>query len=164
MLPGTRPVAHTLLQCFTAPSSIPDAGVGVFIGEDGKKGDLVTEYGGVVVDRTEAEALSNTNQDSHLRAVHLGREALDGRLQGLFTLEDYYVPNNLLGSFVNDYRGAVEAPNATYFKYLNGGVVHPSEQIASGRIFIKLLEDLPAGSELFVSYGRRYWMHRREYV
>jgi len=156
-LHGTRPAFRSLLQCYAAPSSIPCGGLGVFLNENGKKGDLATEYGGVVVDRTQAEHLMYTKQATHLRSVYLGREALDGREQGNLTLENYYIPHNLLGSFVNDYRGARHAPNAEYWNYLNGGVVHPSSQVASGRVFVKLLEDLPTGSELLVSYGNSYW-------
>jgi hypothetical protein len=156
-LPGTRPSTRELLRCHAAPSSLARAGVGVFLDEDGKKGDLATEYGGIVVDRVQAEHLANTGQATHLRSIYLGHEALDGREQGFLTLDEYFTPNHLLGSFVNDYRKATPHPNAEYWNYHNGGVVHPTTQVASGRVFIRLLKDLPADSELFVSYGNAYW-------
>jgi hypothetical protein len=157
-LHGTRFLYRTLKSCYVAKSLIPQAGCGVFLSESADAGELVTEYGGNVVDRESAEALLKSSQDTHLRSISLGREALDGREQGLFTIEGYYAPNNMLGSFVNDFWGSGKPANAEFWLYDHCGTLHPSGQYSSGRIFIRLLTDLPAGSEVLVSYGKSYRM------
>jgi len=53
-LPGIRPTVRSLKRVLLAPSLLKDAGLGVFADEDVSPGELITEYGGRVVDWKQA--------------------------------------------------------------------------------------------------------------
>jgi SET domain-containing protein len=137
------------------PSTIPEAGLGLFALSQIKKNTLVTEYGGEVVDASGAKELFESGQDTHLRSTIPMFESLDGRVrEETFTL-DYYVSNNLMGSFANYAKGKV---NVKYVKSrrLPEGRVHPYGGTAGGRIFLKATRNIEKGEELFIDYGASY--------
>lgn len=133
-------------------SRIEGAGLGLFATELIEKGDLITEYGGRVVYRKEAEQLRHRGEDTHLRAVVLGSQALDGRVQQPLFSCDYYTRNHLVGSFAN---GAPKPSdkNTVYINERGIGKIHPSGETASDRVFLKAQRDLQPGEEILVDYG-----------
>lgn len=151
-----KPLIRVLKKCCVKRSSIPGAGKGLFVAEPCKRGDFITEYGGRVLNRSQCEQLMLNKSDTHLRATVLGREALDGRQNGYLTLDEYYLPHHLLGSFANDPYGSDMHKNAEYWTYDHEGMIHPCGDIASARVFLRALTDIPAGAEVFVSYGSDY--------
>ncbi len=99
-------------------SNIKAAGRGVFAEELISKGSYITEYGGKVVFREDSKKLSEHSQDTHLRSLTKGFDALDGRVHDgddrvneMFTLK-YYEDNHLCGSLVNDAYGSQYSSNA----------------------------------------------------
>lgn len=159
-LPGCRPVTKTLVSVSVGESTIPNAGLGVFLTQSQQKGALVAEYGGRVVGRSECEQLVQRGEDTHLRSVGLGYDALDGREIGDYTLREYYIKHDLLGSYVNDCWNTGRSANAEYWTYDRVGYEHPTGEVATGRVFVRLLCDLEAGEEILVSYGDQYWQRR----
>lgn len=136
-------------------SLIENAGLGLFAAELIRKGELITEYGGRVVHRADAEKLRLEGADTHLRAVVLGREALDGRIQEPIYTHEYYAENHLAGSFANESSESV-GRNAIYFNTLGFGRIHPSGEVATGRVFLKATDNIQPGEEILVNYGTTY--------
>lgn len=136
-------------------SRIPRAGLGLFAAEAIKKGELITEYGGEVVDRQHALCLRELGTDSHLRSVTRGGEqALDGRVRSQFS-DKYYIWNHQTGSYANGVRKPSNR-NAEFINELGSGTVHPSGQAAMDRVFLKACRDIQPGDEILVNYGRVY--------
>jgi len=133
-------------------SCLEGAGLGLFSTELIEKGSLITEYGGRIVYRTEAEQMRLRGEDTHLRAVVLGSEALDGRVQEPLFSQDYYIKNHLAGGFAN---GAPKSSdrNTVYINERGIGRIHPSGEVASDRVFLKAQRDIQPGEEILVDYG-----------
>lgn len=134
-------------------SLLSNAGLGLFATRDIRKGDVVTEYGGEVVDHAYATLLLRTKQDSHLRCIVPMFQALDGRVRGsTFTL-DYYNDNDLLGSFAN----SSDTANVKYFTCRRTcGRVHPYGGVAAEKVVLKATRSIAKGEEIYVNYGISY--------
>lgn len=115
-------------------SGIPGAGKGLFTKKAITKGQRIIEYLGK---RT------------------TWKDVLDG---GDFNGYTYYINRNLvinakddltaIARFIND------ASGITRIK----GITNNCEYIEEKkRVFVEATKDIPAGSELFVSYGKEYW-------
>lgn len=133
-------------------SKIPLAGRGLFARQRIAKGDLVTEYGGRLVYRAEAEQLRVCGQDTHLRAVTLGVQALDGRVQEPVFTDEYYAQNHMVGSYAN--QGTTN--NTVYVPEGGSGLIHPYGGVALDRVFLKATRDIEEGEEILVNYGSTY--------
>jgi hypothetical protein len=136
-------------------SKIPLAGRGLFARQRIAKGDLVAEYGGRLVYRAEAEQLRASGQDTHLRAVTLGVQALDGRVQEPVFTDEYYAQNHLVGSYANQGPHS-SANNTVYVPEGGSGRIHPYGGVALDRVFLKATRDIEEGSEILVNYGSTY--------
>ena len=116
-------------------SNVALAGHGLFAEEFIEKGTIVTEYGGAVVYRETAIRLRDDGEDTHLRSLSKGFDAIDGRISSELSLE-YYKKNNLMGSFVNDPHGTKYSSNCMYFRDEQSRQ-HPNGDTATVRIWIK---------------------------
>jgi SET domain-containing protein len=135
-------------------SLIPGAGMGLFAMRDIRKGEVVTEYGGEVVDIKRAKELMAAGEDTHLLTVVSQHEALDGRVrpEAGFTLE-YYYRNDLMGSFAN----STDKPNVKYVERSRShGRVHPYGAAASKCMVLRATRDIRAGEEIYSNYGKGY--------
>jgi uncharacterized protein len=119
-------------------SSLPNSGKGLFTTHDIKKGDLVCEYEGEMI--TWAEATR--------------RNTLDVKKGGYFyfindkKVIDAFATKNTFGRYANDAAGLSRVEGfRNNCVYLEKG----------SRVFIKATRNIPAGSEIFVSYGKAYW-------
>ena len=135
-------------------SLIPGAGMGLFAMRDIHKGEVVTEYGGEVVDIKRAKELMAAGEDTHLLTVTSQYEALDGRVrpEAGFTLE-YYYRNDMMGSFAN----SIDKPNVKYVEQSRSyGRIHPYGATASKKMVLRAIRDIKAGEEIYSNYGKGY--------
>jgi hypothetical protein len=131
------------------------AGLGLFADQPIRKGALITEYGGRLVGRAEAEQLRLRGEDTHLRAVILGFQALDSRVQGPIFTPQYYTENHLAAGFANEQPAA---KNAEYVNENGVGRLHPYSDyaVAGDRVYLKALRNIEPGEEILTDYGRTY--------
>ncbi len=115
-------------------STLKGSGKGLFTTKDIPKGTKIVEYKGKITTWKEVD----------------DRKGLNGYI--------YYVNRNhvidarttkeALARYANDAKGLVRTEglrnNCTY-------------EIEGIKVFIKAMRDIPAGSELFVGYGKEYW-------
>lgn len=161
---------------FLLPSTLgPEAGLGVFTVAPIPKDSIITHYEGVVLPYKTVSSLGEGDEriKSHARALLamnwtiLANWRLDpAAKRGISYIQD---PINELpyrygiGGYLNDARSE-ERNNTTFQELFELRQEETSMALTlSGRdrsIFIRALRDIPAGSELFASYGKDYWTSR----
>lgn len=115
-------------------SILPNAGKGLFTKQFIAKGTWITKYKGKAITWKEAKA----------------QEGFNGYV--------YYINRNLVidakmyiktfGRFANDANGLNKLK----------GILNNSCYVVDGKkVFIKAIKNIPAGSEILVSYGKEYW-------
>lgn len=115
-------------------SSIPDSGKGLFTKIDIPKGTRIIEYKGKV------STWKDANHD-------------DGRNGYIYYVNRNFVIDALpskqeLARYANDANGLRKVQ----------GIRNNSDYVQDGtRVFIEAKRDIPAGGEIFVSYGKEYW-------
>ncbi|HUQ67843.1 MAG TPA: SET domain-containing protein [Flavitalea sp.] len=125
---------HTFLQqLFVGDSSIPGAGKGLFTSVDIGKGQIIIEYTG------EINIWDEVRHDSTNMYIYF--------------VNEHHVINakkfpDAIARYANDAHGITR---------VNG--VHNNSRFINieDRIFIKATKFIPAGSEIFVEYGKEYW-------
>jgi len=115
-------------------SSLPGAGKGLFTKNFIPKGTPIVEYKGKITTWKEVE--HNNGENGYI----------------------YYVKRSHVIDASNNTeelaRYANDAPGITRVK----GVTNNAEYVEDGvRVFIQAKKDIPAGSEIFVPYGKEYW-------
>lgn len=140
-------------------SSVLDAGMGLFVLEDIRKGSFVTEYGGPIIYFKEARSLQEDEKDTHLRSIIPLFSCYDGRVTSEYPLT-WYVEHHLLGSFANDPYDTWYEANAK-IKEFEVDHMTPAGQPSSKRVFYVATKDITTGSEIFFDYGPGY--HRRHF-
>ena len=129
------------LKVFVAVSKIPNSGNGLFAKETIRKGELICTYGGRFIDNADAHYTDPTYlvNFENGRGYKLIGDNLDGDL----------------GHYANavhpDHPDITQNArfNLTNKKYLPN---------LRGRFNIFAVEDIPAGEEIIVSYGKGYWL------
>jgi uncharacterized protein len=123
-------------QLVVKKSTIPGAGKGLFTREDIKKGELIIEYKGEVIDWKEYEKRVERDEDGYLFFVNKKK-----------CIDAYNTPE-YIARYANDASGLSKIRglnnNATYF-------------IVKSVPFIKAEKNIKAGSEIFVDYTKEYW-------
>lgn len=142
-------------------SKIPQAGLGLFVAQEVKKGALVAEFGGLLVDHSTAEEMREAGQDTHLRSLHPMVDCLDGRTTGTLTVQ-WYEDNLVVASFANDPFGSTEKGNVVAVVVDVKGHMNPAGFETLRRVFLKASRDLQAGEELLFNYGSGY--HKRHFM
>ena len=133
------------------PSTIRNAGHGLFAARPFKKNDFITMYAGVLVSGEEIARIeeqaerSGTFADthSHTKSVNFGSAIL-----GLKTIPAPTGKGG--GSYAND--GGQERNNCVYTRI--------GLQTGTDIIVLKATQDIAVDSEVFVSYGATYWASR----
>lgn len=116
-------------------STIENAGLGLFTKIDIAKGTTIIEYKGKVTTWEDADKMHGDNP--YLFCVNKNH-----------TIDGSKDPKSL-AKYVNDAKGLTQIKglknNCEYVIY------------EKNRVFIDAKRDIPAGSELFVGYGKDYW-------
>jgi len=115
-------------------SSLPGAGKGLFTKTFIPKGTPIVEYKGKITTWKEVE--HNNGENGYIYYVKRSH-VIDAS-------------NNTeeLARYANDARGITRIK----------GVTNNAEYVEEGvRVFIQAKKDIPAGSEIFVPYGKEYW-------
>jgi hypothetical protein len=136
-----------------AASEIPNAGNGLFATVAFEPNEWITEYGGEVIDKAEADRRLSAGVGTHLRTLKFGSAYLDGRLVKP-------VAGAGGASFANDpYRQRSKRVNAKFrvvtvfqekgFVCRSGGFVVPE------RVMLQAVQRIRCGEEIYVDYGER---------
>lgn len=119
-------------------SSLPNAGNGLFVKIDFKKGEMITEYKGRR--RTWAQ-VENDADNGYI--FHIDDDNVIDAQKNV----------NTFGRYANDAAGLHRV----------SGLRNNAEYIEeSNRVFIRATRNIKAGNEVFVSYGKRYWKQVRD--
>uniref|UniRef100_A0A7S4RQ41 SET domain-containing protein n=1 Tax=Ditylum brightwellii TaxID=49249 RepID=A0A7S4RQ41_9STRA len=138
---------------YLAESSIPGAGLGLYVGVDVEEGDLIS-YPDICINLLDMEHKTVASEYSW-SSSQIGSEfeamSVDPLCSGL-------------GMLTNCHGGLINAENAET-KY-DGGGLHRSTHAGAGAITYyhdyktRASKDIPAGSELFISYGEDWFLSR----
>ena len=131
------------------PSTIPNAGLGLFATKNFKKNELITEYDGRIIDNETAKEVQRTNllASFHFVGLTLGHSVIDG------------IKIPILGrggaSFAND---SMNHPpyNAKFFRtniLMSDLPDQRTGNLELTRLFLKALRNIAKGEEIFVDYG-----------
>lgn len=121
-------------QLYIKKSTLPNAGKGLFTKKFIPKGARIVEYKGKVTTWKEVDHEDGTNgYIYYVKRYHV----LDARKH-----------TKALARYANDAAGLVKV------KGIRNNCAYESEGL---RVFIEAIQDIPAGSELFVHYGKEYW-------
>jgi uncharacterized protein len=126
-------------QLVVKTSTLPGAGKGLFTTEFIPKGSRIIEYKG---------------------RITTWKDVVNGKV---FNGYVYYINRNhvvdamkrlkSLGRYANDARGL------TRVKGINNNTIYVVEK---KKVYMEAIKDIPAGGEIFVSYGKEYWDVIRE--
>jgi uncharacterized protein len=114
-------------------SSIPGAGKGLFTNEFIPKGARIIEYTGRIRTWKDAQHDSENYYILYVTRNHI----IDAGKR-----------KKSLARYINDAKGLKK------IKGLNNNTEFKREGL---RIFVEAIKDIPAGSELYVGYGKEYW-------
>ncbi len=121
-------------------STIPQSGKGLFTAIDVPKGTVITEYIG------RRATWADVEDDADNPYIYFIDEQ---------NVIDASKDLKSLGRYANDAAGLTRVPglknNAEYYEEDN-------------RVYIKAKAPIPAGSEIFVSYGKDYWSQVRDNI
>ena len=123
------------------PSTILNAGNGLFSLREFKKGEVITEYSGEVISHAEASLDKGPEYRSHFRSL----ESMSTVLAGL----KEPVMGQGAASFPNDIRAKSRYNSEFYTRW--------DESKGRNRVYIKATKPIHPGEEIFVSYGATYW-------
>jgi uncharacterized protein len=117
-------------------SKIPNAGDGLFTKKKFFKGDKIVEYLGEIIDYQEYS--KRTEDDKYGYMLYIDRK----------TCIDAYNTPQFVARYANDASGLKRVP----------GLKNNCEyEIDGRRAYIIAKQDIKAGEELFVNYGKEYW-------
>ncbi len=121
-------------QLVVKRSTLPGAGKGLFTKNFIPKGTQIVEYKGKITTWKEVE--HNNGENGYIYYVKRSH------------VIDASSNTEELARYANDARGITRVK----------GVTNNAEYIEEGvRVFIHAKKDIPAGSEIFVPYGKEYW-------
>ena len=121
-------------QLTVKKSTIPGAGKGLFTKVFIPKGTRIVEYKGRLTTWKEVD-----HDDGRNGYIYYIKRTL---------VIDAYTYKKALGRYANDARGLKKIK----------GLLNNCEYVIDGeKVFIKAKKDIPAGSEIFVGYGKEYW-------
>lgn len=127
-------------QLVIKDSTLPNAGKGLFTTKMIPKGTRIVEYKGRKTTWKEAQKQVDNGYIFHITDKHV---------------IDALPYKKALARYANDARGISRVK----------GITNNTEYINDNdRIYIEAKRDIPAGSELFVGYGKDYWDVIRENI
>ena len=126
-------------QLSVKASALPDSGMGLFTSRAIPKGTLIVEYKGRRTTWKEVEGEEN----GYIYFVN-NKYVIDAR-----------PTKSALARYANDANGLSKVK----------GLRNNSEYVEENdKVYIKSKKDIPAGSEIFVGYGKEYWATIRENI
>ena len=137
-------------------STIPDAGCGLFAAQDIKKGGLITEYGGALLESGKHDEVFR-GQRSHLMATDAYHGVrIDGRVfdKAPFRLEDYIARHEVM-AFANSSRDKSNKSTTTNSDRKWTVMQIPDEHnnnVYRARMFLKATKPIKNGEEIFYRY------------
>ncbi len=124
-------------------SKLPGAGKGLFTLKDIRKNEIVCEYAGERI--TWADAIERNEEGKGGYVYYItDKNCVDAW--------DY---RKTFGRYANDAAGVARIPGTR-----NNSVY----EVIKGKVFIRATRNIPAGSEIFVSYGQGYWNIMRQEI
>lgn len=121
-------------QLFVKKSTLPGAGKGLFTKKFIPKGTRIVEYKGKT--RTWKEVQADEDENPYI----------------------YYVKRNFVIDALNNKKALGRYANDATGLKREKHIKNNAEYVEDGvRVFIEAVKDIPANSEIFVSYGREYW-------
>ena len=119
-------------QLIAKTSTLPESGKGLFTSKEIPKGTLIVEYKG---------RITNWKNVEHEENGYI-----------YFVNRNYVIDarpfKKALAKFANDAKGLKQVK----------GLANNAEYVEeNGKVYIKSKKDIPAGSEIFVGYGKEYW-------
>ncbi len=155
------------LPCvYVGKSKIPNAGLGLFAGEDIAKCAKCTEYGGEIISHDTGKKLMETKEDTHCRSLSSHFLVIDGRVrvhEG-FTKE-WYCKHHKVGPFancsvnhkhLNSKYVCLDGHPAYVQPYKNANPKHDL-RCGQNRIFIVATRDIKKGDEIITNYDTGYF-------
>ena len=127
-------MAYLSKYLYISRSSIPSGGLGLFTRVLIRKGERIIEYKGKVTTWKEVNHRNGTNGYIY----YINRKHV----------VDAFTYRKALGRYANDARGRVRK------KGLRNNATYKTEGL---KVYIDAIKDIPAGSEIFVGYGKEYW-------
>src|ERR1700759_3313450 len=121
-------------QLYVSSSSIPSGGYGLFTRTFIPKGSRIIEYKGKVTTWKEVNHRNGTN--GYIYFINR-KHVLDA-----------FTYRKALARYANDARG---------MKRKKGLKNNAAYETIGLKVYIDAVEDIPAGSEIFVGYGKEYW-------
>ncbi|MDP9042578.1 MAG: SET domain-containing protein [Bacteroidota bacterium] len=121
-------------QLFVRKSSLPSGGKGLFTRKIIHKGTRIIEYKGKLTSWKEVDHRNGTNGYIYF----INRK----------NVVDAYTYKKALGRYANDAEGTGRK------KGLKNNAMYEAVGL---KVFIDAIKDIPAGSEIFVGYGKEYW-------
>lgn len=122
---------------FLGTSTLPNAGKGLYTKVDIPKGEKIVEYKGEIITWKQCEARFGEDHGGYAFYVN-SKHCIDA----------IYTPQHL-ARYANDARGI------SRIKGLTNNSVY--EIMKDKKVFIMSTKNIPAGAEIFVSYGDEYW-------
>lgn len=121
-------------QLYVKKSTLPNAGKGLFTKKFIPKGTRIVEYKGRT--RTWKEVQADDQESPYI----------------------YYVTRNFVIDALNDKKAMARYANDARGLERVKDINNNAEYVEDGtRVFIEAAKDIPAGGEIFVSYGPEYW-------
>jgi len=117
-------------------STLPGAGKGLFTMRDIRKDEIVCEYEGELITWNDAIERNDKGKGGYVYYINDK------------TCIDAFYYKKTFGRYANDAAGLARIPG------LRNNAVYDEKK---KKVFIKATRNIPAGSEVFVSYGRAYW-------
>lgn len=125
-------------QLVVKESTIPGSGKGLFTKKFIPKGTRIVEYKGRI---TVWKEVKNDSDNGYIYTINNNHVIDAGRT------------TKALARYANDARGLVKV------KGITNNCVYNNEGL---KAYIESIKDIPAGGEIFVSYGKEYWDVVRE--
>jgi SET domain-containing protein len=139
-------VYNSSYQLLIASSQIPNAGLGVFAREDISAGSMIDEYTGTVyTSKCNSSYVFEVRPDYYIDAQELPR--------------CYMAMLNDCSFITSRITRRKKYPDAYYDSKGQKLVINCEFVVNEGRVFVHSVTDIPAGAELFVSYGDDYWKY-----
>ena len=127
-------MAYLSKQLFVGRSSIPFGGNGLFTRKPIRKGERIVEYKGKITSWKDVNHRNGSN--GYIYYVNRNH------------VLDAFGYSKAHGRYANDARGMGRK------KGLRNNAAYETKGL---KVFIDAVKDIPAGSEIFVGYGKEYW-------
>jgi uncharacterized protein len=125
---------HLSKQLFVQRSFLPSGGLGLFTSMPIRKGERIIEYKGRVTTWKEV----NHREGSNGYIYYINRNHV----------LDAFTYKKAFGRYANDARGLGR------IKGIRNNAVYKNVGL---KVYIDAIQDIPAGSEILVGYGKEYW-------